>query len=73
MLYQEIVATSESFMRQCLVVEKEWIAPMLRKIEELDPPRLMGGKPLVRDATRAAILCCCCCSVFFSLGCLLCR
>ena len=37
-------------MRQCLVIEKDWIEPMLRKLHEIDPPRLMGGKPLPHDA-----------------------
>ena len=49
-LYQEIVATSEKFMRQIVVVEEDWIRPMLRKIETLDPKRLMGGKPLPAEA-----------------------
>ncbi len=49
-LYQEIVATSEKFMRQIVVVEEDWIRPMLRKIDTLDPRRLMGGKPLPAEA-----------------------
>lgn len=49
-LYQEIVATSEKFMRQVVVVEEEWIRPMLRKIDTLDPKRLMGGRPLPIEA-----------------------
>ena len=49
-LYQEIVATSEKFMRQVIVVEHEWLRPMLQKIEELNPTRLMGGRKLPADA-----------------------
>lgn len=49
-LYQEIVATSEKFMRQIVVVEDDWIRPMLRKIDTLDPKRLMGGQPLPAEA-----------------------
>eukprot|EP01043_Picozoa_sp_COSAG02_P019906 COSAG02_NODE_970_length_15551_cov_4.985698_16_plen_835_part_01 len=49
-LYQEIVATSEKFMRQIVVVEEDWIRPMLQKIDTLDPRRLMGGKPLPAEA-----------------------
>ena len=49
-LYQEIVATSEKFMRQVVAVEEAWIRPMLRKIDTIDPKRLMGGRPLPMEA-----------------------
>ena len=41
-LYQEIVATSQTYMRQCVAVEPDWILPMLRKVQEMDVDRLMG-------------------------------
>jgi hypothetical protein len=41
-LYQEVVITSDTFMRQLVAVDPSWIKPMLRKITELEPSKLMG-------------------------------
>eukprot|EP01047_Picozoa_sp_COSAG01_P001674 COSAG01_NODE_39_length_33243_cov_28.298558_20_plen_137_part_00 len=43
-LYHEIVATSQTYMRQVVAVDPDWILPMLRKIRELEPERLMGRR-----------------------------
>ncbi|KAK9707498.1 hypothetical protein RND81_07G201700 [Saponaria officinalis] len=41
-VYHELITTSKAFMRNVCAVEREWIMPVFKKLENLDVNRLSG-------------------------------
>lgn len=42
-VYHELIATSRPYMRNVCAVERQWVIPILEKLEKLDVCKLSGG------------------------------
>ncbi|XVF85212.1 hypothetical protein PTKIN_Ptkin17bG0099900 [Pterospermum kingtungense] len=42
-VYHELIATSRPYMRNVCAVERQWVIPILEKLEKLDVSKLSGG------------------------------
>eukprot|EP00899_Mesostigma_viride_P007205 jgi/Mesvir1/16486/Mv10044-RA.1 len=42
-LYHELVETSRPFIRQVCAIESAWVAPLMKKLEEMDVQKLSGS------------------------------